>query len=212
MSCNKLKDNSIVKHLGHLTVSDRVKQLNHQAITLWMTGLSASGKSTLAYAVESAMHKLNIKTYVLDGDNVRNGINKDLGFSQEDRSENTRRVAEIANLMNDAGLVVICAFICPTANDRFNAKEIIGADHFFEVYVSTSIAMCESRDPKLLYKKARSGELKDFTGISAPYEIPVNPDICIDAGELSLENSVDNLLSLVLPKIIVKSKSREAEF
>ena len=209
MSCNKHTDNLLVEHRGLLTASDRLNQLNHRAITIWLTGLSASGKSTLAYTVEYALHNLNIKTYVLDGDNVRHRVNKDLGFSAEDRSENIRRVAEIANLMNDAGLVVICAFICPNANDRLKAKEIIGPDRFFEVYVSTSIEICETRDPKLLYKKARSGELKNFTGVSAPYEIPKSPDICIDTGVLSLESSVNNLLSVAMPKIIVHSKCEE---
>ena len=192
--------------------SDREKLKNQKGVVVWLTGLSGAGKSTLANALENKLHQLNKHTYILDGDNLRLGLNKDLGFSKDDRAENIRRVAEIAHLMNEAGLVVICAFICPSANDRLKAKEIIGSDRFFEVYVSTSIAICESRDPKLLYKKARSGELENFTGISAPYEMPENPDVRIDAGELSLENSVDNLLHLVLPKIIVENKSREAEF
>ncbi len=144
---------------------------------LWFTGLSGSGKSTLANLVEIALHKQGISTYILDGDNIRQGINKDLSFAPKDRSENIRRIAEISNLMLDAGLLHLAAFVSPYIKDREKLKQIVGPDNFIEIYVNTSLAECERRDVKGLYKKARAGEIKNMTGISAPYEAPVNPDL-----------------------------------
>lgn len=149
--------------------------------TIWLTGLSASGKSTLAYALEQDLRLQGRACYVLDGDNVRRGLNTDLGFSEADRTENIRRVAEVARLMNDAGLVVITALISPFAADRTLAKSIIGEDRYFEVYLSTPIEFCEARDTKNLYKKARLGQIDNFTGVSQVYEVPAAPDLTLDA-------------------------------
>jgi adenylyl-sulfate kinase len=201
MSCSEHKDNLLVRHAGLISLHDRANKFHQKPLTIWMTGLSASGKSTLAYALESKLYEHDIKSFVLDGDNIRHGINKDLGFSEIDRSENIRRVAEVAHLMNEAGLVVICAFICPSVNDRLMAKEIVGSDRFFEVYLNTPIETCEARDPKMLYKKARSGELKNFTGVSAPYYPPETPDVSIDTSLISLEISTNDLFDKVLHKI-----------
>ena len=165
--------------------------------TIWLTGLSASGKSTLAYALEYQLMSMGKACYVLDGDNVRHGLNKDLGFSAESRTENIRRIAEVAKLMNDAGLIVITAFISPLRSDRQMARDIIGED-FREVYVSTNIDVCESRDPKGLYAKARAGLVSDFTGVSAPYESPETPDLRIDTSVGQKEAQISLLMTLAL--------------
>ena len=200
--CSKNQENNkIARHEGSVSARNRAEHFNQQPMTIWMTGLSAAGKSTLAYALELEFSRLGFASYVLDGDNVRHGINQDLGFSHQDRSENIRRVAEMAHLMNDAGLVVISAFISPFAVDRLIAKEIIGEDHFIEVYVSTPIATCEARDPKTLYSKARAGALKDFTGVGSPYEPPQNSDFTVDTSIFSLDICIKNLLVALLPRI-----------
>ncbi len=204
MSCSYLEVKQVLRHTGSLSTADRALKFKHKAITVWMTGLSAAGKSTLAFALESELYRLDVMSYVLDGDNVRHGINKDLGFTSSDRSENIRRVAEVAHLMNDAGLVVISALISPAADDRSLAKAIIGKDCFVEVYVNTPIETCETRDPKSLYKKARAGELNNFTGVSSLYEIPENPDLFIDTSALSLEEAVKMLTAIILPKIFTE--------
>jgi adenylylsulfate kinase len=157
----------------------------HRSFTLWLTGLSASGKSTIARYLEERLHKDGIRTFMLDGDNTRMGINKDLDFSPEGRKENIRRVAEIAKLMNDAGIVVIACFISPMVIDRAMAKQIIGENSFIEVFVDASLDVCKERDPKGLYKKAIAGEIKEFTGISAPYEAPLAADIHIETNIIS---------------------------
>ena len=170
-----------------LTRKEREQKNGHKAVTIWFTGLSGSGKSTLANELEKNLFAAGFHTMVLDGDNVRLGLNKDLGFSASDRKENIRRIAETAKLMNDAGLIVLAAFISPYDEDRRMAREIIG-DSYFEVYVSTDISVCESRDVKGLYQKARRGEIKDFTGVSGKYEVPASPDITIDtAGKTAAE-------------------------
>ena len=174
--------------------------MGQNACTIWMSGLSGAGKSTIANALEKRLYAMGKKTMLLDGDNVRMGLNSNLGFSDEDRIENIRRIAEVAKLMNDAGLIVITAFISPYRQDRRNAKKIIG-EGFREVYVSTSIAECEKRDVKGLYAKARKGEIQNFTGISAPFEVPEHPALSLDTSKLSLEESVNRLLEMVLPKI-----------
>lgn len=159
------------------------EQLNaHKGRVIWFTGLSGSGKSTLANALEVALHAQGKHTYILDGDNVRQGLNKDLGFTATDRVENIRRIAEVAKLMADAGLIVMTAFISPFRQEREMAKALIGAENFVEVYVSTSLEVCEQRDCKGLYKKARNGQLLNMTGIDSPYEAPVSPDVSLDCG------------------------------
>ncbi|WP_323027257.1 adenylyl-sulfate kinase [Gelidibacter japonicus] len=181
--------------------SDREKHHGHRAFLIWFTGLSGSGKSTLANAVEVELYKKGISTYTLDGDNVRQGINKDLGFSPEDRTENVRRIAEISNLMIDAGIVTLAAFISPYFEDRENIKTIVGDDRFTEIYVNTSLEECERRDVKGLYKKAREGKITNMTGISAPYEAPVNPDLEIKTDHQSIETSVQVILDFIVKKI-----------
>lgn len=195
---NKISSPLIVYHGGQVSKAERCKLLNQQPITIWLTGLSAAGKSTLAFALERALIDLNHACYVLDGDNVRHGLNRNLRFSHEDRTENIRRIAEVAKLMNDAGLIVIAAFISPYRADRNLAQEIIGIDCFSEVYVSTSLSVCESRDPKGLYIKARQGNVSEFTGISSPYEEPESPDLLIDTAQTSLEIAVSQLISLAV--------------
>ncbi len=172
----------------------REQRLKQTAVTVWMTGLSGAGKSTIANEVEKRLFAEGKHTMLLDGDNVRMGLNKNLGFGEADRVENIRRVAEVSKLINDAGIIVLASFISPFHQDRRNAKEIIG-DRFIEVYVSTPLEECEKRDKKGLYKKAREGALSDFTGISSPYEIPQNPDIVVDTSRHSIEESVDLVLS-----------------
>lgn len=181
---------------GQVTIDDRINLLGQSPLTLWLTGLSASGKSTLAYALECTFIKAGRPCYVLDGDNVRLGLNRDLGFSPEARSENIRRIAEVAKLMNDAGLIVITAFISPMIADRGVARDIVGSNYFREIYVSTPLTVCEARDPKGLYAKARTGELAEFTGISATYEPPIAPDLMIDTSNASLDSHLKQLLSI----------------
>ena len=193
---------NIVWHEGKITKLQRQSLLGQTPSTLWLTGLSASGKSTLAYALEHTLVNAGKHCYVLDGDNIRHGLNSGLGFSQQDRHENIRRISEVAKLMNDAGLIVITAFISPLREDRQMARAIIGEAYFKEVYVSTAIDVCESRDPKGLYAKARAGEVKEFTGISAPYEPPLNPDLVIDTSQLTLADHLDKLMSLALSNAI----------
>jgi adenylyl-sulfate kinase len=188
---------NIVWHQGEVSKARRAALLGHLPKTIWLTGLSASGKSTLAYALEHQLVDMGKPCYVLDGDNVRHGLNKDLSFSEASRTENIRRIAEVAKLMNDAGLIVITAFISPLRADRQMARAIIGED-FKEVYVSTSIDVCESRDPKGLYAKARAGQVTNFTGISAPYELPASPDLTIDTSQGLLEDQVNLLSALAL--------------
>jgi adenylylsulfate kinase len=169
---------------------------------IWFTGLSASGKSTLAHALENTLFEKGYKTYVLDGDNIRHGLNKDLGFSPQDREENIRRIGELAKLFADAGIITITAFISPYRSDREKARKL-NPKNFIEVYVKCDIDVCEQRDPKGLYKKAKAGEISEFTGISAPYEEPENPELVIDTGKLSIEESVNQLLSYLKAQRII---------
>ena len=189
---------NIVWQEGHTARHERQKLLGQLPLTIWLTGLSAAGKSTLGFLLERELIDAGHPCYVLDGDNVRHGLSRDLGFSDSDRTENIRRIAEVAKLMNDAGLIVITAFISPLRSDREMARTIIGEDQYREVYVSTSIEVCESRDPKGLYKKARAGLVKDFTGISAPYETPLNPALNLDTGVMSQEACLKSLMGLVV--------------
>ena len=173
----------------------------HKAYLLWFTGLSGSGKSTLANLVEMELHKKGLSTYILDGDNVRQGINKDLSFSHQDRSENIRRIAEISTLMLDAGVLTLAAFVSPYIKDREAVKQIVGQDNVLEIYVNTSLAACERRDVKGLYKKARAGEIKNMTGISAPYQEPLNPDLEVVTDGQPIEKSVKTILEFINKKL-----------
>lgn len=190
-----------VKHSYKTTKSQREIQHGHKAYLLWFTGLSGSGKSTLANLVEVALHNKGLSTYILDGDNIRKGINKDLGFAPEDRTENIRRVAQISNLMLDAGVLTLDAFVSPYNKDREEVKQIVGADNFIEIYVNTSLEECERRDVKGLYKKARAGEIKNMTGISAPYEAPVCPNLEVITDGKSIEESVRIILKFINKKL-----------
>lgn len=176
--------------------------LNQKAKVIWMTGLSGSGKTTVASGLEKILHQMGYLTQILDGDNIRSGINANLGFSDEDRTENIRRIAEISKLFLNCGIITINCFVSPTKAIRQQAKDIIGED-FVEVFVNTPIEVCESRDPKGLYKKARKGEIQDFTGISAPFEAPENPDITVNTANKTKEESAQILAEQVLPLIKV---------
>lgn len=191
-----------VKHNYKITKSQRQAQHGHKTYLIWFTGLSGSGKSTLANLVEMNLHQNGISTYILDGDNIRQGINKDLTFAPEHRSENIRRVAEISNLMLDAGILTLAAFVSPYIKDRERVKHIVGSENFIEIYVNTSIEECEKRDVKGLYKKARKGEIKDMTGISSPYEAPVNPDFEIVTDGKTIEECVASILKYLNQKLI----------
>jgi len=189
-------EENIVPHDYKITLSDRRKANNHNSFLIFFTGLSGSGKSTVANALEQKLFAHHVKTYTLDGDNIRKGINKGLSFSPEDRSENNRRIGEIANLFIDAGLVVLAAFVAPYKKDRQLIKETVGKENYIEVFLDISLELCERRDVKGLYEKARKGEIKNMTGISAPYEKPENPDIV-----LTEENSLEESVHLIFKKI-----------
>ena len=180
------------------------KMRGHKGMVIWFTGLSGSGKSTLANAVNEVLHLDGLSTYVLDGDNIRHGLCKDLGFSDEDREENIRRIGEVANLFMNAGIITITAFVSPFNNDRNKVRNIIGSKDFIEVYCSADIDVCESRDTKGLYKKARLGEIKEFTGISSPYEAPVNPEIVVDTGTLNLNDSVEEVINYLREQNLIE--------
>lgn len=182
-----------------LSRKDKEALLGQRGVMLWLTGLSGSGKSTIAIALERELHKRGLLCRILDGDNIRSGINNNLGFSAEDRVENIRRIAEIGKLFVDTGIITIAAFISPGNELRQMAVRIIGIEDFLEIYVCTPLVECEKRDVKGLYAKARRGEIKNFTGISAPFEAPEHPALSLDTSKLSLEESVNTLLELVLP-------------
>ncbi|WP_423818714.1 adenylyl-sulfate kinase [Salinimicrobium sp. TIG7-5_MAKvit] len=192
---------NIVEHKYSVSREDRTRKNQHQSMVIWFTGLSGSGKSTIANSLEKRLFKEGISTYSLDGDNIRSGLNKGLSFSREDRHENNRRIAEVAKLFVDAGIVTIGAFISPLKEDREQAKDIIGKENFVEVFVNTPLEVCEERDVKGFYKKARQGEIKNFTGISAPYEAPENPDIKINTEEESAEEAVERLYEFLQQKL-----------
>ena len=189
-----------VTHNFKTTKSQRELLHGHKVYLLWFTGLSGSGKSTLANLVEIELHKKGISTYILDGDNIRQGINKDLSFAPEDRTENIRRIAEISNLMLDAGVVTLAAFVSPYLKDREVVKQIVGPDKFIEIYVNTTLEACESRDVKGLYKKARAGEIKNMTGISAPYQAPIHPDIEVVTDGKTIQESVAVIMQFLNTK------------
>ena len=197
---------NIVKHSYSVNRDSRKKLKEHQSILLWFTGLSGSGKSTIANCVEQELHKNSIHTYTLDGDNIRKGLNSDLSFSPEDRSENIRRIAETAHLMIDAGLVVLATFVSPYRNDRDHIRKIVGEDNMVEIYINTSIEECERRDVKGLYKKARKGEIKNMTGISAPYESPLHPDIQINTEEVTIVDATKQIINFINPKLALQNE------
>ena len=183
----------IVQHNFNVSKSDREKIHQHKAFLIWFTGLSGSGKSTIANALETKLNHLKISTYALDGDNIRLGICKDLTFTAKDRAENIRRIAEIAKLFVDAGIVTLASFVSPYSKDRKNVKKTVGQDNFIEVFVNTSLDECERRDVKGLYKKARKGLIKNMTGLDSPYETPQNPDLEINTERESVQQSVDKI-------------------
>ena len=198
-----MSDN-VVWHKAKITKNNREKLNGHKSACLWFTGLSGSGKSTLANEVELALHNNGIHTYLLDGDNIRHGLNNNLDFSDEGRKENIRRIGEVAKLFVDAGIVVLTAFISPFREDRDRVRKILNAGEFIEIFVHADLETCESRDPKGFYKKARAGEIKDFTGISSPYEEPLSPELIIDNGKNSeLTNNVDIILKFLKTKNII---------
>lgn len=186
---------NVIKHRAAVSRPRRETQNGHMSINLWFTGLSGSGKSTLAHAVEERLHLMGCRTYVFDGDNVRHGLCRDLGFSLEDRSENMRRIAEMISLFLDSGIISLTAFISPLKADREKVKAIIGEENLIEVYCNCSLEICEERDVKGLYKKARAGEIKNYTGISSPYEAPENPDIDLDTGTRPLRDCVNDIIT-----------------
>jgi adenylyl-sulfate kinase len=179
----------------------REKLMSQRATLIWFTGLSGSGKSTLAVQLEANLHEKGFKTYLLDRDNIRAGLNKDLSFTDEDRVENIRRIGEVSRLLLDSGLVVLSAFISPFRQDREQVRSIVGANNYVEVFVDAPLEVCEQRDVKGIYQKARAGEIKNFTGIDSPYETPINPDIRIDTHKQDIEESIKKLEELILPKI-----------
>lgn len=188
------ESNNITWHDSEVTKEERQKRNGHKSAVIWFTGLSGSGKSTVSVALEKALFNEGKQTYRLDGDNVRHGLNKNLGFSPEDRTENIRRIGEVAKLMVDAGSITVTAFISPYKQDRDNVRAILEDGEFIEVYTKRSVEECENRDPKGLYKKARSGEIPEFTGISAPYEAPDHPEIILDTEHESIDQSVDRVI------------------
>ena len=190
----------LVNQAYYVSKHDREKMNGHKAICVWFTGLSGSGKTTLANALERELYARGIKTFSLDGDNIRCGLSSDLGFSESDRIENLRRIGEVAKLMCDAGLVVTAAFVSPFKKDRQLIRNLLGYD-FFEIFVNTPLEVCEQRDVKGLYEKARRGEISNFTGVNSPFEIPQNPDLQVNTVNQSIDQSVNKILEVVLPKL-----------
>lgn len=195
---------NITWHEASLSKESRRNQLGHHSFVLWFTGLSGSGKSTVANAAAKALFDQGLNPYVLDGDNIRHGLNKDLGFSEEDRTENIRRIGEVSKLFVDSGQIVLTAFISPFIKDRELVRELLEADEFIEVYIKCPVDECEKRDPKGLYEKARKGLIRDFTGIDSPYEEPVNPEIVVETNKYSVEESVEHIIKHLKSKGYIK--------
>lgn len=188
-------ENNLYWHKHSVTAKERWKSYGYKSCVIWFTGLSAAGKSTLANVLSKELHIMQIKNYVLDGDNIRHGLNKNLGFSHDDRKENIRRIGEVAKLFVDAGLIAMAAFISPYREHRSNVRRLLGNGQFIEVFVKCPVSECERRDPKGIYKRARAGEIKEFTGVSAPYEEPENPEIILKTDEMSLEKCIKTILN-----------------
>jgi adenylylsulfate kinase len=194
---------TIVWHQASVSKAERQALNGHKSCILWFTGLSGSGKSTLANALARALHQRQVRTFVLDGDNIRHGLNKDLGFSPEDRTENIRRIGEVAKLFVEAGILTLTAFISPFRADREQVRAMVEEGEFIEVYVKCDLQTCEQRDPKGLYRKARAGQIPEFTGISSPYEEPLQPEITVDTSVLSVQEAVDLLLVELLKRSVI---------
>ena len=192
-----MKSSNIIYHQASVTRQRRNKLNHHRSIVLWFTGLSGSGKSTLAHALEEKLFQKGCRTFVFDGDNVRHGLNSNLDFSVDGRTENIRRISEVSKLMLESGLIVMTAFISPINKDRSEARKLISKDDFIEIYCKASLETCEKRDVKGLYKRARAGEIENYTGIDSPYEVPENPDLIIDSDDQSLEESSSTILSFL---------------
>ena len=199
-----MKNTNIIYHAASVTRERRNQLNNHKSVVIWFTGLSGSGKSTLAHAVEEILFSKGCRAYVLDGDNVRHGLTSNLDFSNEDRKENIRRIGEVTKLMMEAGLIILTAFISPFREDRIAVRNLISDGDFIEIYCKASLETCEARDLKGLYKRARLGEIKNYTGINSPYEIPDNPELIIDIDKESLEESVSKIVSFLQTKSIVR--------
>ena len=197
------KATNITWHEANVVQADREKLLNQKGCVIWFTGLSGSGKSTLALEVESKLHQRGHLTYVLDGDNIRHGLNKNLGFSPEDREENIRRIGEVAKLFADAGVIGMTAFISPYRADRDNARDLLDEGRFVEIFVDCPLEVCEARDTKGLYQKARAGEIKEFTGISAPYEAPPHPELTVNTSDQNLEECTEHVIALLESKGLI---------
>ena len=200
---NKVTNQHTVWHDPSVYRKDREKMNGHKSVIIWFTGLSGAGKSTVAHALEDRLHKNKVRTFVLDGDNVRRDLCKDLGFSDDDRTENIRRVGEVSKLMLEAGVIVLTAFISPFFKDRNIVRELVAEGEFIEVYCDAPLDVCESRDVKGLYKKARAGEIPDFTGISSLYEAPNNPEIVLNTEYQSIENSVESIIAYLNERQII---------
>ena len=198
-----MKTLNTIYHNATVTREKRNQLNNHKSIIIWFTGLSGSGKSTLAHSVEEELYKLNCRTFVLDGDNVRHGLSSNLTFRNNDRKENIRRIGEVAKLMMEAGVIAITAFISPFREDRSNVRQLLSKGDFIEIYCKASLEVCESRDVKGLYKRARAGEVKNYTGIDSPYEAPDNPELVIDTDSESLEESVTKVIDFLKSKEII---------
>jgi adenylylsulfate kinase len=200
---SKMKSSNTIYHQATVTRQRRNKLNNHKSVVLWFTGLSGSGKSTLAHALEERLFNMSYRTYVLDGDNVRHGLNSNLDFSEADRSENIRRISEVSKLMLEAGLIVMTAFISPFKKDRNEARSLISNDYFIEIYCKASLETCEKRDVKGLYKLARSGKIRNYTGIDSPYEVPEYPELIINTDKETLDDSVSKILNYLKENILI---------
>ncbi len=200
---NKPNNGNVVWHHATVTRERRQKQNKHRSLILWFTGLSGSGKSTLAHAVEEELHQAGCKTFVFDGDNVRHGLNSNLGFSKEDRQENIRRIGEMCKLFIEAGVIAMTAFISPFKDDRDRVRKLVNEGDFIEIFLDCSLKTCESRDTKGMYARARKGEIKEFTGISSPYERPENPELIVDTDRLTLEESVNVVMDYIAEKLFI---------
>lgn len=198
--------NEVVWHKSTINQKNRNKLLNQKPFVLWFTGLSASGKSTLSNIVEQKMHNMNYKTYLLDGDNVRHGLNNDLGFDEASRVENIRRIGEVSKLFLDAGIITVTAFISPFKSDRQLVRSLFNEGEFLEVFIDSSLETCEGRDPKGMYKKARNGEIKNFTGIGSPYEIPENPEIHIINNSISVNEASEQIITYLIKNQYIVDK------
>jgi len=198
-----MENTNIIYHAASVTRERRNQLNNHKSVVIWFTGLSGSGKSTLAHSVEEILFNKGCRTYVLDGDNVRHGLNSDLDFSHKDRTENIRRIGEVSKLMIEAGFIVMTAFISPYREDRIAVRNLISNDDFIEIYCKASLQTCETRDVKGLYKRARAGEIKNYTGINSPYEVPKNADLVIDTEQETIEDSVSIIINFLKKKTII---------